>query len=443
MDPVTVGLIGILLLLILLGKGVHIAIDFFVVGFLGITVLVGFQGAMSFLSQTMYYTIATPTFCALPLFILMGAFAAMGTFAQQAYEGIHDLTEGLPGSLAIATCFGCAAFGAVSGSSLATAALFGKIVLPEMMRYRYDKPFALGSIAAAGGFAAMIPPSAGFIVYAIFTEQSIGKLFMAGILPGILTAIAFSVLIVIRVVRKPSLAPREASGNSEEGCPGKKTRLASLRKMWSIGLIAVIVLGGIYSGFFTPTEAGAVGALAALILGFQQGKIRSPGVIRKAMRDSAHTTSMIFIIMVGALFFGRFLALTRIPTFASNLIIGWNMPRFAVLLGILVIWFLLGMIVIPTGIMALTLPIFFPIIVSLGYDPIWFGVIIMKLGEIAAITPPVGLNVYALKGVAGKETSLEEVFRGVWPFIFCELVVLAILIAFPQISTFLPDLMGN
>lgn len=442
MDPVTVGLIGILLLLILLGKGIHIAIDFFVVGFLGIAVLVGFQGAMSFLSQTMYYTIATPTFCALPLFILMGAFAAMGSFAQQAYEGIHDLTEGLPGSLAIATCFGCAAFGAVSGSSLATAALFGKIVLPEMTRYKYDKPFALGSIAAAGGFAAMIPPSAGFIVYAIFTEQSIGKLFMAGILPGILTAAAFSVMIILRVLRNPSLAPRDYAESERVG-KVDKGKLGSLRKMWSIGLIAAIVLGGIYSGIFTPTEAGAVGALSALVLGFQQGKIRSMEAIRKGMRDSAHTTSMIFIIMVGALFFGRFLALTRIPSFASNLITGWDMPRFAVLSGVLLIWFLLGMIVIPTGIMALTLPIFFPIIVSLGYDPIWFGVIIMKLGEIAAITPPVGLNVYALKGVAGKDTSLEEVFRGVWPFIFCELAVLGILILFPQISLFLPNLMSN
>lgn len=443
MDPVLVGFLGILLLLALLAKGVHIAIDFFVVGLLGITVLVGFQGAMSFLGQTMYYTIATPTFCALPLFILMGAFAAMGTFARQAYEGIHDLTEGLPGSLAIATCFGCAAFGAVSGSSLATAALFGKIVLPEMMRYRYDRPFALGSIAAAGGFAAMIPPSAGFIVYAIFTEQSIGKLFMAGILPGLLTAAAFSVLIVLRVIRNPSLAPRVRVEEGPAGVGERKSRLAALRKMWSIGLIAAIVLGGIYSGLFTPTEAGAVGALAALALGFQQGKIRSLEAVQRAMRDSAHTTSMIFIIMVAALFFGRFLALTRIPVFTSNLIIGWNMPRAAVLFGILAVWFLLGMIVIPTGIMALTLPIFYPIVVSLGYDPIWFGVIIMKLGEIAAVTPPVGLNVYALKGVAGSDTSLEEVFRGVWPFIFCELAVLAVLIAFPQISLFLPGLMGH
>ncbi|MGC9373040.1 MAG: TRAP transporter large permease [Thermovirgaceae bacterium] len=441
MEPVSIGLLGILALLLLLAKGVHIAVDFFVVGFIGIAALVGFESAMSFLGQTLYYTIATPTFCALPLFILMGAFAAKGSFAEKAYEGIHDLTRNLPGSLAIASCFGCAAFGAVSGSSLATAALFGKIVLPEMMRYRYDKPFAMGCIAAAGGFAAMIPPSAGFIVYAIFTDQSIGKLFMAGVLPGILTAVAFSVLIVIRVLRKPSLAPRTIEGNDAKDVQPPKW--VSVRKMWSIALIAALVLGGIYSGLFTPTEAGAVGALAALALGFQQGKIRSLGIIRKAMRDSAQTTSMIFIIMVGALFFGRFLALTRVPTWASMLIAGSDVPRIAVLGGILLVWFLLGMIVIPTGIMALTLPIFFPIILNLGYDPIWFGVIIMKLGEIAAITPPVGLNVYALKGVAGKGTTLEEVFQGVWPFVVCEFAVLAILIAFPQISLWLPGMMGK
>lgn len=439
MGNVMIGLLGILIPLALLGKGVHIAIDFLVVGFVGISALVGIDTAISFLGQTLYHTIATPSYCALPLFTLMGAFASMGAFAEKAFEGIHDLTRKLPGSLAIASCFGCAAFGAVSGSSLATAALFGKIVLPEMMRYRYNKPFAMGCIAAAGGFAAMIPPSAGFIVYAIFTDQSIGKLFMAGILPGILTAVAFSVMIVIKVIRNPELAPREIERSHD-----KKTLLStfgSIKKMWSIALIAALVLGGIYTGIFTPTEAGAVGALAALLIGFQQGKIRSISVIRKAMRESAYTTSMIFIIMVGALFFGRFLALTRVPTWASMLITGWDVPRIVVMGGILLVWFLLGMIIIPTGIMALTLPIFFPIIVSLGYDPIWFGVIIMKLGEIAAITPPVGLNVYAIKGVAGKGTTLEDVFRGVWPFVICELVVLAILIAFPQISLWLPGMM--
>ncbi|MCF7935442.1 MAG: TRAP transporter large permease [Synergistales bacterium] len=439
MEPVTVGLGGIAVMLALLVTGIPIAINFFLVGFSGLALLIGFQAASGFLGEALYYTIASPTFCALPLFILMGAFAAQGGFAEKAYEGIHDLAARLPGSLAIATTFGCAAFGAVSGSSLATAALFGKIVLPEMLRYRYNKSFALGSIAAAGGFAAMIPPSAGFIVYAIITGQSVGKLFIAGILPGVLTAVTFSAVIILRVLRRPELAPQLPPETGEKR--QAPTRAASLGKMWSIGLIAAIVLGGIYTGLFTPTEAAAIGAALALILGAAQGKIRRFAQFREAMRDSARTTSMVFLIMVGALFFGRFLALTRVPTTFSEMVSAASLPPFLILAGILLIWFLLGMIVIPTGIMALTLPIFFPVITSLGYDPIWFGVIIIKLGEIAAITPPVGLNVYTLKGVAGEGTTLEEVFSGAWPFVLCELFVLLLLVLFPRISLFLPGLM--
>lgn len=203
------------------------------------------------------------------------------------------------------------------------------------------------------------------------------------------------------------------------------------------------MLGGIYTGALTPNEAGAVGALVALGMGLLEGRIRSISVIRKALREAALNTSMILLIMVAALFFSRFLALSRLPTFISMVITGTSLPRVVILGGILIIWFLLGMIMIPTGIMALTLPIFYPIIIKLGYDPIWFGVIIVKLSEIAAITPPVGLNVYALKGVAGKDVSLDMAFKGVWPFVCCELFIMALLIAFPQISLWLPGLMGR
>jgi C4-dicarboxylate transporter DctM subunit len=442
MTPTTTGLLGILVLLILLGKGVHIAIDFFVVALVGISALVGIESALSFFGETLYYGIASPTYSALPLFILMGSFAAMGSFAEKAFEGIHDLTQNLPGSLCIASTFGCAVFGAVSGSSLATAALFGKIILPEMKRYRYNMPFALGSIAASGGLAAMIPPSTLFIVYAIFTDQSIGKLFMAGILPGILTAVCFSVFIAFRVKLNPSLAPREVEGHADSEKKGI-SKLVSIKKMWGVAFLSAVVLGGIYSGLLTPNEAGAMGALVALGMGFMEGRIRSFGIVRSALREAALNTSMILFVMVAALFFGRFLALSRLPTFASMLITGSNLPRIAVLGGILVIWFLLGMIMIPTGIMALTLPIFYPIILKLGYDPIWFGVIIVKLSEIAAITPPVGLNVYALKGVAGKDVTLDMAFSGVWPFVACEGVIMSLLIAFPQISLWLPSMMGR
>jgi len=432
-----IGIFSIIGLLLFLALGVYLAIDFLFIGLAGAALIIGLNPALSLLGQTMYYSIATPNFAALPLFILMGAFAARGGFAKKAYEGVHDLTAGLPGSLAIATCFGCAAFGAVSGSSLATAAIFGKLALPEMARYKYKRSFALGSIAAAGTFACMIPPSGGFIVYAIFTGQSVGKLFMAGIMPGLITAIVYSISIIIRANRNPELAPKIM----EKEKIRFKQKVKSIGNLWTIILLAAIVLGGIYSGLFTPTEAAAAGALATLILGFQQGKIRSFKMIKESLRESAATTAMIFFIIISALFFSRFLAITQIPTKLSLMVQGLNYPPFVILSVILFIWFLLGMIIIPTGIFALTLPIVFPIIVNLGYDPIWFGVITLKLSEIAAVTPPVGLNVYALKGVAGKGTSIEEIFVGIWPFVLCDIIVLALLLIFPQITLWLPNLM--
>jgi len=437
MEPVTVGIFAIIALLVFLALGLHIAVDFLLVGLVVTTVLIGIHAALPLLGQTMYYSIATPSFAALPLFVIMGAFASRGGFAKRVYDGIHEAAWGLPGSLGITTCYGCAAFGAVSGSSLATSAIFGRLVLPEMDRHQYDKKFSLGTIAAAGTFAAMIPPSSMFIIYAIFTEQSVGRLFIAGIIPGLITATVYSLSIILRVKFNPKLAPpmqRETPVTVQH-------RLVSLTQTWPVVLLATIVLGGIYTGVFTPTEAGAAGAFATLILGIFLGKLGKLSAIKEALRESAQTTAMVFMIIVGALFFTRVLAITRIPMELSTLILGWNLPKIAVLLIILMLWFLLGMIIIPSGICALTLPIVFPIVVDLGYNPIWFGVITLKLAEIAAVTPPVGLNVYTLKGVAGEGTSIEEVFQGIWPFVVCDLLVLIALIMFPQLSLYLPNLM--
>ena len=437
MEPVTVGIFAIIALLVFLALGLHIAVDFLLVGLVTTTVLIGIHAALPLLGQTMYYSIATPSFAALPLFVIMGAFASRGGFAKRVYDGIHEAAWGLPGSLGITTCYGCAAFGAVSGSSLATSAIFGRLVLPEMARHRYDKTFSLGTIAAAGTFAAMIPPSSMFIIYAIFTEQSVGRLFIAGIIPGLITATVYSLSIILRVKFNPKLAPpmqRETPVTIQH-------RLVSLTETWPVLLLATIVLGGIYSGVFTPTEAGAAGAFATLILGIFLGKLGKLSIIKEALRESAQTTAMVFMIIVGALFFTRVLAITRIPMELSELIMGWNLSKMVVLVIILLLWFLLGMIIIPSGICALTLPIVFPIVVDLGFDPIWFGVITLKLAEIAAVTPPVGLNVYTLKGVAGEDTSIEQVFRGIWPFVICDVLVLIALIIFPQLSLYLPNLM--
>ena len=431
-----IGIFCIILLLILIGIGFPIATSFIISGLASSYLIIGLKGSLSLLTQAAYYSIASPTWTCLPLFILMGSFAAIGGFAQRAYKGVNALTYDLPGSLGIATCYGCAAFGAISGSSIATTAIFGKLALPEMRRYKYNKSFAVGCIASAGTFASMIPPSMMFVIYALFTNTSIGRLFAAGIIPGLITATVYSISIIYRVKKNPKLAPQPI----ENSTITYKERFIEFGQTWPVIVVATIVLGGIYTGIFTPTEAAAAGCLATLFFGWTQGDIRNIKVLSEALKDSANTTAMIFFINIGALFFSRVMAITRLPIDITMMLQNWDVPRIVILMAVLVVYFFLGMIMVPIGIYALTLPIVLPILTNLGYDPIWFGVIALKLTEIAAITPPVGLNVYAMKGVAGKDVSLYEIFAGIWPFCLCDIIVLIFLIAFPQLCLWLPNL---
>ncbi|MBA7526160.1 C4-dicarboxylate TRAP transporter large permease protein DctM [subsurface metagenome] len=435
MDPIFIGIITILVLLLLLAIGVHISTALLGTAFLGMVVTIGIKPAISYLGQSMYYTIASPGFAALPLFMLMGAFAAKGGFAYKAYRCIYVFASKLPGSLAVATSYGCAIFGAICGSSLATAAIFGKIALPPMIKYKYDKTFALATIASSGTFAAMIPPSYGLVLYAMLTDTSVGRLFLAGIIPGLITATVYSLSIIYRAKKNPKLAPRVIDENFSF-----QDKIIAVKDTWGIALLIIIVLGGIYSGFFTPTEAAAVGALAALIIGSIQMQKINLVYIKEPIRDSARSSAMVFVIIIGALFLTRFFALSQFTDRLIFVLQSWDMPREAILLGLFVLWFFFGMLIEGTGLKALLLPIAFPIIVKLGYDPIWFGIITLKLGEIAAVTPPVGLNVYALKGVAGEGTSLEDIFKGIWPFVLCDIFVLFFLVAYPNICLFLPNL---
>lgn len=437
MSTLIIGIWAIIIFLLLLSLGVHIGVNFIFTSILAGSLLIGWKPMLSITGQTMYYSIGTPGFVALPLFILMGGFAARGGFAKRAYNTLHKIMGNFPGSLAVVTCYACAVFGAISGSALATTAVFGRIALPEMDRYKYKRVLSLGSIASAGTFADMIPPSIMFIVYAIFTDQSVGKLFLAGIIPGLITATVYGISIIIRVKRNPDLAPIDISAQNIS----LKEKILSLSGLGPIILMSFTILGGIYSGLFTPTEAGAAGAFLALIMGIFLGKLGKLEEIKQALRESAQTTSMVFLIIIGALLFSRILALSQLPVRLTMMLQLWDIPRFFILLGILAVMFILGMIIIPMGIYAITLPIVFPIITLLGYDPIWFGVIILKMTEIAAITPPVGLNVFALQGVAPEGTTLEEVFSGIWPFLICDIIVLVFLIAFPQICLFLPNLL--
>jgi tripartite ATP-independent transporter DctM subunit len=286
----------------------------------------------------------------------------------------------------------------------------------------------------------MIPPSMMMIIYALFTQQSVAKLFAAGIIPGFLTAVAYAILIMYRVKRNPRIAPAPPSSGRQVA---KTIRWKESWQMWPVIVIAIVVLGGIYAGLFTPTEAAAAGSLITVVFGWILGSFRRVSVVTEAMKESANTTAMLFLINIGALFYSRVLALTRLPTELTMLLQNLDVPRVFILIGILLIMFVLGMIMVPVGIYALTLPVVFPMLVSLGYDPIWFGVIALKLTEIGSITPPVGLNVYAMKGVIPKkmDISLETIFKGVWPFCICDIVVLVFLILFPQISLWLPNLL--
>ena len=440
MDFLTGGILCIVLLLIVMTVGMQIGLAFLLGGAMVCVLLMGFDSTISLMGQSVYFSVAAPTWATIPLFILMGAFASNGGLARRAYDGAHALSRRLPGSLMVATCLSCGVFGAVSGSSIATTAIFGKMALPQMNRLRYDKSLSVGCIASAGTFASMIPPSMMMVIYALFTQQSIGRLFAAGVIPGIITAGVYSVLIIAMVKRNPKLAPlSEAAGGDQ----GRLQQYREALQMWPVFLIAFIVLGGLYGGIFTPTEAAAAGALVTLAYGWLSRGFRSLGDVTAAMQESANVTAMLFLINVGALFYSRVLAITRLPSEMTMMLQTWDVAPIFILMGIMAIMFFLGMIMVPIGIYALTLPIIMPLLTSLGYNPVWFGVIALKLTEIGAITPPVGLNVFAIKGVIPKEmkVSLEQVYKGCLPFLLCDLVVLALLVMFPKISLWLPNLL--
>lgn len=444
MDFLTAGILCIVLLLALMALGLQIGLAFLLSGFVTGAVLLDINSSLSLMGQVAYFSIATPTWTAIPLFILMGAFASNGGLARRAYDGVHALTRRVRGSLLIATCLSCGVFGAVSGSSIATTAIFGRMALPEMNRLRYDMTLSIGCIASAGTFASMIPPSMMMIIYGLFTQQSIGRLFAAGIVPGILTMLAYAALISVMVRRNPALAP-DPSAEDASVAPGQPSAARQATQIWPVGLIAFVILGGIYSGVFTPTEAAAVGSAVTLVLSWYIAEFNRVSDVTAAMRDAANVTAMLFLINIGALFYSRILAVTGLPTELTSMLNALDVPPLAVLMGVMALMFVLGMIMVPVGIYALTLPIVVPLLIKLGYDPIWFGVIALKLTEIGAITPPVGLNIFAMKGVVPREMNIstEQIYRGCVPFLLCDLVILGVLVAFPALSLWLPGvLMG-
>jgi C4-dicarboxylate transporter DctM subunit len=434
MENHQIGLLGFLGLLVLIALRVPIAFALSAVGLAGMVALSGEQAAFAQSSTKLYSAVANYTLTAVPMFLLMGYFAEYAKLTGAAFDVASLWFSRLPGGLAVASVGACAVFGAASGSSVASAGAMGKIAVPQMLRYGYDKRLATGTIAAAATLDVLIPPSIVMVVYAIITETSIGRLLLAGYLPGILSAIMLGAMIYIRVKRDPQLAP---------AVPFTVTwgqRLASLKEVWGITLLIILVMGGIYVGFVTATEAAALGAFGALILMFTARELTWPN-FRDAVFEMARTTGMIFLLIIGASIFTGFMAISGLPQKLAQFIIEHQFPFAMVIAVICLVYIFLGMFLDSISMMLLTLPVLLPILAQFQVDLIWFGIIVVKLVEIGCLTPPFGITVYVVKGVVGDIVPLEDIFRGIWWFLMVELIALVILLLFPQISLVVPNTM--
>ncbi len=432
MEPLTIGYMALIVMVILIILGMRIAFVAPLVAFGGIAALKGWNVAFNLAGYLPHGIAAHYSLSVIPLFIIMGYLGFYSGLTKDIFYTARQWFGHLPGGMAIATTYGCAGFAACTGSSVASAAVMGKMAIPEMRKYGYHPGFAAGAVAAGGTLATLIPPSVPLVIYGIITEQSVGFLLMAGLLPGVLSAIIYAFMIQIRVKLKPSLAlPLEKAT--------WKNRIISLKNTWGMLAILTVMLGGIYTGVFTPTEAGGAGAAAVFFMGLLAKRLDLKK-FKLALLDTGRATVMIFAIIVGILTFVRFLALTGLPSSISDAVVALPVPRIVILGGILGLFVFLGMFLDLIGMMLLALPIVFPPVIALGYDPIWFGVIVVKMGEICLITPPVGLNVYVVNSVAPDIPS-QTIFKGIIPFLIMDFLTLGILIAFPQIVTFLPSLM--
>jgi C4-dicarboxylate transporter, DctM subunit len=427
-----VAIVGFASLFVLMLLRVPIGIAMGIVGVVGFGSLTGWKPALNIVAQSPIRTATDLGFGVVPLFLLMGAFATTSGMSRELYDVAHRFLGHFRGGLGIATIAASGGFAAISGSSVASAATFAKVAYPEMRRFGYSPGFATGVIAAGGTLGIMIPPSVVLAVYGIITEQDIGKLFIAGIIPGILAAGMYILTINIMAFARPEQFPAAPRANWNE-------RLAALRGIWAIGLLFVFVIGGIYGGIFTPTEAAGMGAGGALIIAVVRRRLSWNGFI-ESLVSTVRTTAAVFTILIGALIFGYFLTITQTPQKITDFITHLGIDKYLVLVLVMIFFLVLGCILDAMAMIILTIPIIFPAMMELGFDPIWLGVIIVMTVELGLITPPVGMNVYVINGVI-KEVSLPVIFLGVLPFILMDVVRLAILIAFPILSTFLPSQM--
>ncbi len=432
MNPGVIGVIGIGALFVLLFSGLPVGFLLALLGLIGFSYLTTFGAGANLIAKDFFSNFSAYSLTVIPMFIFMGQIAFYSGTSQRLYDFAYKMVGQFRGGLAMATTVACAGFAAICGSTNATAATMGTVAIPEMKRYHYDPKLATGCVAAGGSLGILIPPSVIFIVYGVMTQQSIGKLFVAGILPGILLTGLFIATIYILCRRNPNLAP-----------PGPrvslKEKLASLSELAETILLFTLVMGGLFTGFFTPTEAGAVGAGGALITALARRKLTWQG-FKASILDTTKLSCMVMVIVTGAVVFGHFLAVTRIPFNLATWVAELSIPPTAVIALIIISYLIGGCFIDSLALILLTVPIFFPVITTLGYDPIWFGVIIVLVTQIGVISPPLGTNVYIISGVA-KDVPLGTIFKGVIPFLIAMIVCTAIIVAFPQVALFLPSLM--
>lgn len=432
MSPSQAGILGCVLLLVLLMSSMPVAFAMGIIGCLGFSLLVSPQAAMSMVTIDLYDTFSSYSLTVIPLFVFMGQIAFHAGISRKLFDAAYAWLGALPGGLAMATVGACTGFGAICGSGPATAATMSAVALPEMRRYGYDVELGSGAVAAGGSLGMLIPPSVVFIVYGIMTQQSVGKLFLAGIVPGIMIAGLFCICIYFHCLLRPALGPRGP-------------RSSWRQKLWALGgvfetvTLFLVVMGGMFAGFFTPTEAAAVGAFGMLLVALMKRAL-SREMLLKALKETARTSCMVMMIVAGAVMFGHFLAVTRLPYELASTLSALPLPPWAVM-GMIILFFLVaGCFVDALALILLTIPIFYPVVVDLGFDPIWFGVIIVVVTQMGVISPPVGVCVYVVSGIE-RDVPLQTVFKGALPFLGCLVLAAVLLMIFPQIVLWLPQLM--
>lgn len=436
MSNIEIGFAGLGVALVLIAMRIPIGIALGGTAILGIGLIRGPLAAYATLRDEPFSTAAHFSLSAIPMFILMGAVANHGGLSAALFRAARLWFSFLPGSLAIASNLACAGFSAASGSSLATTAAIGRISIPQMLSAGYDKGLATGSVAAGGTLGVMIPPSLIFIIYGIFAEVSIGDLFIAGIVPGLLTLFVYCVMIVVRCHFSPNLAPRDTS------IATWNARLHALAQIWPIVFLVLVVIGVIYAGIATPTEAGALGAFAAVVISMLNGTFSSR-MFANSVVETVITTARVFFIVIGAVLFTRFMAQAGIAPYLADLMVDKSPSTWVIIAFSATLFLVLGMFLDTLGLLLLTLPLLVPMFEGAGLNLIWFGVLTVKFAEIGMITPPVGLNVYVLNSITGNSVPLERIFRGAAWFLACEVFICGLLVAFPEISLFLVDLKNN